>query len=330
VQFAQFTPSGKPKLSEDVLETLDHPVARQATRLFKLTKHRKAYIAALQELADADGVVHCSIRALGARTGRMSVSRPPLQQLPRQQAIRDAFIPREGRSLILADYDQIEMRLLAHFSGDPTMIAAIRRGDELTAAGYDGWDLHSANARAIFGIPEGAPVPKDQRQASKQGGFAEVYGAGTNRFAMTMNVDIGVAAQFKAQYNATFPGVGEFKRRVERTLRERMPDPYLISPYGRIHRVDLQKAYKGTNYLIQGTAADVLKDRLVAMRHAGLGEFMTLPIHDEVMLDVPNDLVADVVHTLRSEMPLPDKFAVPLTVGVDVVDRWGTKYRSEG
>lgn len=330
VEFVSYTPSGKPQMTEDVLETLDHPVARLASTMFKRAKYKVTYIDSLIELADKHGVVHCQVHPLGARTGRMSASRPPLQQLPRSREVRDAFIPRPGNAMVLADYDQIEMRLLAAFSGDTAMIEAVRTGDDLTQRGIGGWDLHSANARKIYGIADDQPVPKDKRQFAKSGGFSKVYGAGVAKFAMTVGTDLGTAAAFMAQYDSTFPGVQRFMQMVQHAVRDRATQNaglgWLMSPYGRRHLVEADKAYKGVNYLIQGTAADVLKDRLVAMARSGLLEYMVLPVHDEVMLDVPLDRVADVLDVLRVEMPERDKFSVPLTVGVDVVQRWGEKY----
>jgi DNA polymerase I len=336
VQFYEFSEkTGQPKMGEDVLETLDHPVARMATRLMRLNKHRKTYIGSLRDLRDGGGVVHCNVKSLGAKTGRMSASRPPLQQLPRSHEIRDAFVARDGNRLILADFDQIEMRLLAHFSQDPNMLEGIRYGDWMTEQGHDGWDLHSVNARTCFGVPPDQPVPRAQRQIMKTSGFAKVYGAGESRFAMTAGVDLLTARQFLAQYDRTFPGVNRFMRHVEATLRQRAGRAsrdavgFLVSPYGRRHLVPLGKAYKGVNYLIQGTAADVMKDRLVAMAHAGLLPYMVLPIHDEVMLDVPAGEVEEVTRALLDVMPERARFAVPLTVGVDVVGRWGDKYREK-
>lgn len=243
-----------------------------------------------------------------------------------------------GNTLVLADYDQIEMRLLAHFSQDPNMIYAIQLGDWYDAQGVAGFDLHSQTARMAYGIPPEQSVPKAQRQVAKSAGFAEVYGAGGETFAATANISLAEAQEFKRAYGNMYPGVARFSQYITKTLRERMPLqprydgispplPYLDSPYGRRHYVELDLAYKGVNYIIQGTAADVLKDRLVVMRNAGLGEFMCLPVHDEVMLDVPNEQVEDVVAVLREQMPERDKFAVPLTVGVDLVQRWGDKYR---
>lgn len=329
VPFHEVTPTGKPKLSEDVLEGIRHPVAEMASRLLRLSKHRSTYVDSLRELRDGDGIVHCNIRPLGARTGRMSASRPPLQQLPRGREIRDAFVARPGNALVLADFDQIEMRLLAHFSQDPRMLQAVKYGDAMTEAGHAGWDLHSANARALFGLADDQPVPKEQRQLTKSSGFAKVYGAGEAKFAATAGVDVDTARQFLAAYDRAFPGVGRFSRAVEATLRRRASSGspgWLLSPYGRRHLVEPGREYRGVNYLIQGTAADVMKDRLVALAAAGLLEYMVLPIHDEVMLDVPREDLDCAVQTVREVMPERGRFSVPLTVGVDVVQRWGEKY----
>ena len=331
VQFVEWTASGNPKLTKDILKSLQHPIAKVASRLFQLTKWRTTYLTSLATLG-SHGYVHCGINPIGARTGRMSVSRPPLQQLPRSAEIRNCFVAREGNQLLLADYDQVEMRILAHFSQDPSMLEAIRKGDALAAQGVEGWDLHSANARKLFNVPDNELPQKQQRQLVKTAGFALIYGAGINQFSATAGVDVQTGQAFLSNYGRAFPGVGQFTRHVEQTLAERAggrfsnKSGYVSSPFGRKHMVEMQYAYRGVNYLIQGTAADVMKAQLVKLASSGLTPYMILPIHDEVMFDVPRELIDDVKQTVLDVMPDRENFAVDLTCDAVVVDRWGDKY----
>lgn len=339
--FVLFTDKGNPVVSEDVLQMIDHPIAKSAMRLFHLKKYNTTYIESLRTLKDRNDFIHCSINPLGARTGRMSVSRPPLQQLPRQREVRDAFIPsipmekdKDGQTiggnvLLLADYDQIEMRIMAHFSQDAAMLEAVRYGDAMTAAGHEGWDLHSATARTLYGTDPSQPVPKDQRQMTKSGGFAKIYGSGVATFAATVGVDLATAQQFLNGYDERFPGVRRFSAQVEATLNQRADTSgigYVMSPYGRRQFCHVRDAYKAVNYLIQGTAADVLKDRIAVLDRSDVAQYMRLPVHDELLFDVPAEVVPDVIAEVKHLMPETSKFTVPLTVDSEVVDRWGTKY----
>jgi DNA polymerase-1 len=330
VQFVEFTDKGNPKLDEDVLEALEHPLARLVSRLFSVTKDRNTYIKNLLELADDNNKIHASINPLGARTGRMSVSRPSLQNLPATNGrIRNAFISPIGETLISADYDQIEMRIFAHYSQDKAMLAAIRYGDEMTALGHPGYDLHSMNARLVYHIAMDAEVPKEFRKKVKGSGFAKVYGSGLATFAASTGQSMSEAQATLTAYDTAFPGVQRFQRQITQVLNERgrmNGDAHLTTAYGRREPCLPTDAYKGVNYLCQGTAADVLKERLVALSRTWLGEFMLLPIHDEILFQVPDDIVPDAMEVIKQVMPVNDRFLVPLTVDTEAAKRWGAKY----
>ena len=315
VTLTKRTDSGAFSVDEEVLAGLDHPLAASVLRIREAQKFEKTYFSKFLELADGDRL-HCSINPLGARTGRMSISRPSLQNVPRTAHVRDAFIPSEGGRLVSCDFDQIELRLLAHFAQETSMIEAIR----------DGVDLHGHTARLVFG--DG--FTKAHRQIAKGGNFAKVYGAGAAKFGQTVGISEPEAQAFMTRYEAAFPGVATFMRTVEAVAQQRAADEgaaYVKSPAGRRHPLDVRSLYKGVNYLIQGTAADVLKKAILDLDAAGLGEFLVLPVHDEVIADVPEADAAAVAAEIGRVMTDEATYAVPLTASADVVERWGEKYR---
>lgn len=347
-----FTEKGAIKLDNEVLDGIvesasgvagtARPLPPEAGRLAELVKrHREyhklvgTYVENLLELADSHGRLHADINPLGARTGRMSVSRPSLQNLPSKDArIRNAFISGPGQTLVLADFDQIEMRIFAHYSGSQPMIDAVKYGDWMTEQGQEGYDFHSMSARMVFNIPMDQPVPKWARKKVKTVGFGKVYGAGATQLAAIMGTTPGEAQETINVYERTFPETAKngFGSRIAEALvkRDRMEhDPYVLTAYGRKEPCWPSEAYKAVNYLIQGTAADVMKDRMIAVSRTWLGDHMLLPIHDELVLEVPDDAVGDAIATLREVMPERERFAVPLTVDAVATKRWGSKYEEQ-
>lgn len=297
-------------------------LARKALRARKARKTVSAYLDNFLELMDGEHRLHPSIRQQGARTGRMSVAQPSLQNLTRGPEVRDCFIASDGHKLITADYDQIEMRLLYHYCRDPNLREAILSGD-----------LHTTTARLVYGDPT---ITKDdwRRQPAKSAGFAKVYGAGVEQFSATAGVTVEEGRRFLELYAQAFPGVDPFMGRVQATGRQRLRDTgegWVKTAAGRRQVASPDKLYTLTNYLIQGTAADVLKRQMVRLDQAGLGDYMILPVHDELVFDVPEAEVEEAVRVIGELMPVPEEvYGVPLTVGIDVYDRWGEKYSLKG
>lgn len=317
VELEERTPSGGWKLDEPVLASFaGHPLADAVLNIRKAGKYRKSYFESLRLYADGD-VVHATMNALGARTGRMSLEKPPLHQIPRGPLVRDAFIPRDGNVLVSCDFDQIEMRLLAHYAEETTMIEAIRRGV----------DLHGHVAESLFG-PD---FTKEQRQGCKGVNFGKVYGAGDETMAKTIGCSVAEAREFRIMYEAQFPRVNSFMREVEGVARQRAAEEgegYVVDPFGRRHPADLGRFYALVNYLIQGTAAGVFKRALVDLDLAGLGDYLILPVHDEAILDVPRDDAEEIARVVGETMTDATTFAVPLTASAEILpERWGDKYR---
>lgn len=325
-----FTEKGNISMEREVLQGIGHPIADLVVEWRQLKRLRE-YVTQHLELAGPDGRLHCSINPLGARTGRESASRPNLQNLPRDdKRIRNGFVSTPGNVLLFADYDQIEGRIFADFSGDRNMIESIRYGDRMTNAGYDGYDLHSMAARMVFGIPVEQPVPKAFRSQAKTVQFGKIYGSGLEKFAASSGLSLEQARQVIATYEATFPETRKsgFQSRITKELidRERAEgEGYVLTAYGRKEPCYPSQAYKAVNYKIQGTAADVLKAKKVALSNTWLGNHMLLSIHDEIIFEIPEDAVAEGVRTIRQTMPETERFAVPLTVGISVGRRWGEK-----
>jgi DNA polymerase-1 len=329
IELTKRTGSGNISVDGEVLTGIDHPLAQTALRVRQISKVASTYLGNFLELADEDSVVHPSINPLGARTGRMSMSAPNLQNLPRDNrarpealTVRNCFVPRDGNVLITADFDQIEQRMMAHYAyvevGDRSMVDAFLAGG----------DFFTNMARNIY-RDETLIKADPRRQVTKNAAYATGYGAGTEKFSQTAGITVEEGAAFMAQFHATYPGVKGFQRHTEQqaiAAAQEWGEPFVFDNVGRIHYADAGKLYTLVNYKIQGGAANVLKQKMIQLDMAGLGDYMILPIHDEVMFDVPREAARDVVATAQAVMPNTTDFAVPLTVGVDVVNRWGDKY----
>lgn len=329
VPLTVLTDSGKNyKMDKEVLASIDHPLAEQVVKLRQAQKINGTYLGNFLELRDSDDLLHCSVNTLGARTGRMSISDPALQTLPRDSKenpfaiiVRDSFIPRYENVLVSSDFDQVEMRLLCHFAetgkSPQPMLEAIMSGD-----------LHTETARRVYNDP-GLLKKDPRRQLAKNAGFAKIYGAGLEKFALTAKVSVAAAKDFLDRYDIMFPDVRVFQRAVEAVGQQRLASEgqaYVKSPIGRFHPTERYAIYKLTNYLIQGTAADVLKQTLVDLDSAGFGDMMLLPVHDEIIFDVPRVDAEEMMRTITSVMK-QDQWLAPLTVEASAVERWGDKYR---
>ncbi len=325
------TDSGAWSVDAEVLKPLDHPLPQTALRIRQLSKISSTYLENFMELNEND-VVHPSINPLGARTGRMSMSAPNLQNLPRDNAdrpealaVRNCFIPREGNVLIMADFDQIEQRIMAHYS------YTIGRDPGMVQAFLSGGDFFSTMAQQLYVDP--TITKKDpRRQLTKNASYAKGYGAGSEKFSGTAGVLPDVGRAVYDRIDSMYPGMKTFQREVERIALEHGAnegEPYITAASGRVHYADDGKLYTLVNYKIQGEACDVLKRRMIALDQAGLGDYMTIPVHDEVIMDAPYEYARDVVKICGQVMPDLESYTVPLTVGIDVVQRWGHKYTGQ-
>lgn len=321
---AKRTPAGRLSLDKEVLERLSgqHPLVdmkREASSLIKLNSSYLSHYTL--EFCDADGRVHPQLNQLGAKTGRMSSS---FQTLPRGDepealVVRDSFIAKAGHKLISCDLDQIELRLAAHFSQDPTLVKVLTESD----------DPFTGMARELF--HDDTIDKKDIRRFyTKQGTYSKMYGAGSAKFAVATHLAEDQAAEFYATYDERFPGLRQFDSYVQETARQREREggvAYVRTLLGR--RQVLTKGeghYKLTNYIIQGSAADLFKEMCRDLHQSSVGEYMLLPVHDELIFEVPDEHVRDAVKVIEEGMTRDD-LAVPVKAAAAVVSRWGDKSR---
>jgi DNA polymerase I len=313
----------------DVLEGLaeDHPIARMVLDYRQLTKLKSTYVDALPALINpATGRLHTTFGQTGTATGRLSSTNPNLQNIPIRtelgRGIRAAFIAEPGHILLTADYSQIELRLLAHFSRDPLLVEAYRRGD----------DIHTLTASQVFGVPPLMVTPDHRRQA-KVVNFGIVYGLSAFGLSQNLGIEPSEAKQFIANYFEKYKGVRTF---IDKTLEEARRDLKVKTLHGRIRPIpDInsknanQRGFAertAVNTPLQGTAADLIKIAMIridaARRERGLKSRMTLQVHDELVFEVPEGEVEAMQSLVREHMEKVHALAVPLLVEMGVGPNW--------
>lgn len=327
-----FTPTGQPKVDKYTLKVLSDPendyprsvqlLAGQALRVRRNRKFASTYFHNFVT-KNVDGYIHADIRTLGARTGRMSVGQPALQQLPKNGSlVRNAFIPREGNVLVTTDYSQIEMRLMAEASEDPGLQAAFHNADAT------GGDFFVEMGKIVYGEPDFRKADK-RRGLLKNTFYGKAYGAGPAKMAESAGVPVARMEAVVSTVDERFPGLRSFMSKIESAgvERERREgEGYVITPVGRRLPCDKGKVYALTNYYLQSWAADVLKKALVRLDAAGYDEFMILPVHDEIVMDIPAAYAEQALRDVPKIMQELDH-AVPLTAESEgPLGRWGEKY----
>jgi DNA polymerase-1 len=325
VEISIFTDAGAPKMDKGTLEfyqkTSLNPRVQELCQYVLAVRHadklKGTYLDAFMDLADSDGILHASINTLAARTSRMSMSDPNLQNLPRDdKMIRGSIVPREGNVLVTCDLDQVEARLGAHFSEDPGLIEAFRIADN------GGTDFFCTVASGIYG--DDITNKKDpRRQPTKNVFYGSLYGAGARKMAETAGIPFEQMDPVKRAFDAAYPGL---KETLERVYREAMArdKPYIITPFGRHIPLDKERAFtQGLNSLIQGHAAEVFKVNLTRMEAAGLDEYLLLPVHDEVIADVPREMADEVAREISECMSDDTTYRVKISAGTDILaERW--------
>jgi len=313
----------------DVLETLaeEHPIARKVLDYRQLTKLKSTYVDTLPALINpASRRLHTTFYQAGTATGRLSSANPNLQNIPIRtelgRGIRAAFIAEPGHVLLTADYSQIELRLLAHFSRDPLLVEAFRRGD----------DIHTLTASQVFGVPQLMVTPDHRRQA-KVVNFGIVYGLSAFGLSQQLGIEPAEAKLFIANYFEKYKGVRAF---IDKTLEEARRDLKVKTLHGRIRPIpDINSknfAQRGfaertaVNTPLQGTAADLIKvamiriDTILQQRH--LKSRMTLQVHDELVFEVPEREVETMQSLVREQMEKVHELAVPLLVEMEAGPNW--------
>jgi DNA polymerase-1 len=323
------TPSGAPSTNEEALEAIadQHELPRVILEYRGLAKLRSTYTDKLPEMVNPDtGRVHTSYHQAGAATGRLSSSDPNLQNIPIRseegRRIRTAFIAPPGRKLVACDYSQIELRIMAHLSGDDALLRAFESGA----------DVHRATAAEVFGkaLEE---VSGNERRAAKAINFGLMYGMGAFGLAKQLGIGRGEAQDYIALYFSRYPGVRDFMERTREQARER---GYVETVFGRrlaldyIHsrnaaqRAGAERA--AINAPMQGTAADIIKRAMVDIDAwlAGQGSraLMLMQVHDELVFEVDQAFLPTLLAEVPARMAAAAQLRVPLVVDTGVGDNW--------
>jgi DNA polymerase I len=313
----------------DVLEGLaeEHEVPRLVLEYRQLTKLKSTYVDALPVLIRSQsGRVHTTFGQTGTATGRLSSANPNLQNIPIRtelgREIRAAFIAEPGHVLLAADYSQIELRLLAHFSRDKLLVEAFRRGD----------DIHTLTASQVFGVPP-LMVTSDHRRQAKVVNFGIVYGLSAFGLSQQLGIEPGEAKKFIDAYFEKYAGVRAF---IDATLAQARQDQKVTTLFGRLRpipdinskNVNLRGFAERTavNTPLQGTAADLIKLAMIRIDEEilkrGLKSRMTLQVHDELVFEVPDGEVDAMKSLVRQYMENVHPLDVPLLVELGVGLNW--------
>ena len=320
------TSTGKPSTDASVLKKLDHPLVDALLEYRELEKLRSTYVDGYLPLVAADGRIHTRFNQMAATTGRLSSDSPNLQNIPVRSesgmTIRRAFVAGEGAEFLVADYSQIELRVLAHMSGDPFLIEAFQ----------EGLDIHTATAARVWDTPP-AQVTSDQRRTAKMINFGLLYGMEAFGLADRLGISRDEARDHIDAYFSQFHKVKEYMSSVVTLARNqgytttlfgrRRYLPELKSDNFRIRQMGERMAL---NAPVQGTAADIIKKAMIdldaALRDEKLASTMLLQIHDELILEVPEEeeLVAEklVVETMEEATKLDVPLKVDVAWGADL------------
>lgn len=343
-ELTERTPGGAFKFDKDVKNTLlvtGNPEVKELVgackKIAQLTKLSSTYLDKIIN-DSVNGIIHGSINPIGAsegsgsaiKTGRMSITNPALQTLPKSAKgnsaaieVRNCFIPSSAEhSLAMCDFAQVEFRLMAHFSGDPGLIEIFQDADR---------DAFTEMASQIYGEPIDRDDPR--RSTMKNSVYAGNYGAGVAKFSWTAGITEEEGREFMAAQNARFPGIEAHKKRLETVGRQRLKDegqPYVVTPFGTRLACEPDKIYKLGNYLLQGFSANIMKRKLIDMDNAGIGEYITLVVHDEVVIDAPTKDIAEIGKIAQDTMTDYNMIKVPILAELEgPFKRWGSKYEKK-
>jgi DNA polymerase-1 len=305
----------------------EHPIVAVIEEWRELSKLLNTYLGPLPSLiSERDGRLHTTFNQTVAATGRLSTSDPNLQSIPIRtelgREIRSAFVAEEGHRIMSADYSQIELRILAHVSGEPKLREAFARGE----------DIHTATASEVLGV-DPAQLTSGQRSIAKMINFGIVYGI--SAFGLSENLEIprDEAQRYIDAYLARFPHVQDF---IERTIAQAKVDGYVTSLLGRRRPVpEIRASNRQTrgfgervavNFVMQGSNADIIKVAMIRiarrLQEEGRGARLVLQVHDELLLEVPDVEVSKVRELVRSEMCGAYDLDPPLAVDVGAGDNW--------
>ncbi len=324
------TPKGQPSTAEPVLQelALDYPLPRVILEHRSLSKLKSTYTDRLPEMINhRTGRVHTSYHQAVTATGRLSSSEPNLQNIPirseQGRRIRQAFVAPDGFKLMAADYSQIELRIMAHLSGDKGLLTAFGKGE----------DIHRATAAEVFGT-DVESVTADQRRSAKAINFGLIYGMSAFGLARQLGVPRGEAQQYIDRYFERYPGVLKYMDNIRKQAHD---DGFVETHFGRrlylpeinAKNKQIQQAAERTaiNAPMQGTAADIIKRAMLTVEDWLLREHsedarMVMQVHDELILEVRESMVDTIREGLVKRMSAAAELDVPLLVEAGIGDNW--------
>jgi DNA polymerase-1 len=314
--------------AQDVLEELaaHHAVPQLVLEHRQLQKLKSTYLDQLPLLADAHGRIHTTFNQVGTATGRLSSTNPNLQNIPVRTAvgreIRAAFVAAPGNLLMSADYSQIELRLMAHFSQDPLLLDAYRTGK----------DIHTLTASEVFGV-DAETMDKETRARAKAVNFGIVYGISPFGLAAQLDIEQKTAKEYIERYFERYQGVAQF---IERTLAEVRRTQLVRTAFGRVRPIpDIQSRNPNQrgfaertaiNTPLQGTAADLIKLAMLEidarLRAQKMRSQMTLQVHDELLFDVVPEEADAMQQLVKESMEMAASFSVPIIAEVGLGQNW--------
>jgi len=322
------TPGGALSTGSDALERLagQHPIIEEILAFRVAEKLRSTYLEPMPRLADAEGRLHTRFNQLATATGRLSSSGPNLQNIPirgpQGTRMRACFIAAPGRLFVGADYSQVELRVLAHFSQDPALIDAFRKDE----------DIHSRTAALLFD-KDAAEITPDERRGAKTINFGLIYGMGPQKLARELSITVNQAKEFIARY---FEKLGTLKAFYETLIEDALMRGYVTTLAGRrrllpeLHsrnqQAQAQARRQAVNTVIQGSAADIIKLAMLRVnadeRLAALDARLILQVHDELLLEAPEAAAPEAAPILRQLMQDVTTLLVPLKVDLGTGKTW--------
>ncbi len=323
------TAKGAPSTKEEVLQelALDYPLPKVILEHRSLAKLKSTYTDKLPVMINPQtGRIHTSYHQAGTATGRLSSSDPNLQNIPIRTAegrrVRQAFIAKPGCVLVAADYSQVELRIMAHLSEDPSLLAAFNAGQ----------DIHRATAAEVFAV-EPEEVTADQRRSAKAINFGLIYGMSAFGLARQLGINRKQAAEYIERYFARYPGVQNYMNNIRHSAAE---NGYVETFFGRrlyLPEINSRNGMRrqaaertAINAPMQGTAADIIKKAMVSvdswLQNSNLESRMIMQVHDELVLEVPESELAEVKQGLVERMEAAASLQVPLVVDAGVGDNW--------
>jgi DNA polymerase-1 len=320
------TAGGKWKTDRDTLEEIElrtnHPLAKLVMDQRRLTKMTSSYYEAFLTHQRSDGRIHPSYRQMQAATHRMSATMPAIQTVPASRTdinVRNSYMAREGHQFMSCDYSNAEAKVFAHLAQDPVLIEAIMSGQ----------DLHAVTAMKIFGLPAPASKDSDERQISKNALFASLFGSGPATFARTAGCTVEHATFVLNGLYSSYPRMKPYQREVMRQAEDNLTSTgraYISLSDGRQLSLGSNddRLFAMTNFSVQGEASVLMKRGLVNASNMGLNKYLSACVHDEILVEVPEDETQEIGLALQEAMEDFERYSVPLAAEPgDPAVRWG-------